>query len=199
MAAIVHVVDAVARHGIPVLVHCSDGWDRTPQLSAGAMLLMDPFYRTMRGFAVLVEKEWCALGHKFAQRHGFDAKGHQSSERSPCFLQWLDAIHQCLLQHPDAFEFTVEYLVCVAHHAAAGWTGNFLFDSDRDREAHQLKGRSISLWSHVEPRRKLFKNPHYHPKRRVIYPLVGRQHMVVFHAWFQSHHADINAEYWDAD
>jgi len=33
--------------GAAVLVHCSDGWDRTSQVCALAQLLLDPYYRTM--------------------------------------------------------------------------------------------------------------------------------------------------------
>ena len=33
--------------GINVVVHCSDGWDRTSQLCALAQILIDPYYRTM--------------------------------------------------------------------------------------------------------------------------------------------------------
>ena len=33
--------------GIIVVVHCSDGWDRTSQLCALAQILIDPYYRTM--------------------------------------------------------------------------------------------------------------------------------------------------------
>lgn len=35
-----------------VLLHCSDGWDRTAQLSSLLMLMLDPFYRTIDGFQV---------------------------------------------------------------------------------------------------------------------------------------------------
>ncbi|RKF63743.1 Phosphoinositide 3-phosphatase [Erysiphe neolycopersici] len=54
-----------------VLIHCSDGWDRTSQLSALSQILLDPYYRTINGFIVLVEKDWLAFGHRFQQRSGF--------------------------------------------------------------------------------------------------------------------------------
>ncbi len=53
-----------------VLIHCSDGWDRTSQLAALAELCLDPFYRTFKGFAVLVEKDFLSFGHKFLDRCG---------------------------------------------------------------------------------------------------------------------------------
>ena len=59
-----------------VLIHCSDGWDRTSQLSAMAQLCLDPYYRTMKGFQVLIEKDWLSFGHKF-----LDRCGHLSSEK----------------------------------------------------------------------------------------------------------------------
>ena len=52
-------------NGNPVLVHCSDGWDRTAQLTTLAQLLLDPYYRTVEGFLALIYKEWCCFGHKF--------------------------------------------------------------------------------------------------------------------------------------
>lgn len=64
----------------------------------------------LQGFRVLIEREWLEFGHKFADRcgHGKD----DLNERSPVFLQWLDAVHQCMKQFPDAFEFNEFFLVC---------------------------------------------------------------------------------------
>lgn len=53
-----------------VLIHCSDGWDRTSQLSALAQIMLDPYYRTLEGFIVLVEKDWLSFGHMFRLRSG---------------------------------------------------------------------------------------------------------------------------------
>lgn len=38
--------------GISVVVHCSDGWDRTAQVCSLAALMLDPYYRTIKGFQV---------------------------------------------------------------------------------------------------------------------------------------------------
>lgn len=67
LAGAVRIADRIEGQKTSVVIHCSDGWDRTAQLSGLAMLMLDPYYRTIRGFEVLVEKEWICSGHKFSQ------------------------------------------------------------------------------------------------------------------------------------
>ena len=62
----IQVADRVSSGKSSVVVHCSDGWDRTAQLTSLAMLMLDSFYRSIEGFEILVQKEWISFGHKFA-------------------------------------------------------------------------------------------------------------------------------------
>jgi hypothetical protein len=83
------VAEKLSVEGCSVLVHCSDGWDRTAQVCSTAQLILDPYFRTMRGFFVLIEKDWCGFGHKFFDRigHGRSSLGEDAKETSPVFVQ----------------------------------------------------------------------------------------------------------------
>ncbi|NXI99674.1 MTMR3 protein, partial [Psophia crepitans] len=127
------VIHAVDRDQRPVLVHCSDGWDRTPQIVALAKLLLDPYYRTTEGFQVLVETEWLDFGHKFADRCGHGENSDDLNERCPVFLQWLDCVHQLQRQFPCSFEFNEAFLVKLVQHTYSCLFGTFLCNNAKER------------------------------------------------------------------
>ncbi len=118
LAATAHMVHCIDEERGSLVCHCSDGWDRTSQLRARTKLCLDPFYRSIRGFAVLIETEWTTFGHKFRERFGHgEAKLHD--QRSPVFIQFLDCVYQLTVQFPRHFEFNSEFLAQVALHTTS--------------------------------------------------------------------------------
>jgi len=152
-------IAAQVASGVSCLVHCSDGWDRTPQITALVQMLLDPFYRTIDGFAVLVEKEWLSFGHKFTHRCGIGRAEY--SECSPIFMQFLDCIWQISLQFPGAFEFNEDFLIDVADELYFCRCGTFLGNTERERLEQHLPDRTLSLWTLLAPKRAQYLNPVY--------------------------------------
>ena len=140
-------VASLLEKGEGVLVHCSDGWDRTAQVCATAQLIIDPYYRTLRGFATLVEKEWCAFGHQFDKRSGHGNSNHADDQRSPVFIQWLDCIWQIWNQNPSAFEFNEAFLSFLAVSLYSCKYGTFLYDCERQRTEANSPAQTISVWA----------------------------------------------------
>jgi Myotubularin-like phosphatase domain len=160
------MADAVHRDHYSLLVHCSDGWDRTAQLTSLAMILLDPYYRTLDGFEMLIQKEWCSFGHKFADRcMQFGVKGvsKERSEFSPVFIQFLDCVHQLLHQFPHSFEFSEPYLKCIAFHVHSGRFGTFMYNCEREREESGILRSTISLFYYLRMHRSQFFNRFYSP------------------------------------
>ena len=132
-----------------VLVHCSDGWDRTAQLCAMAQLLLDPFYRTIYGFSVLIEKEWISFGHQFAYRSGLHFDELSENNFSPVFFQYLECVYQLVVQFPQKFEFKVSMLEFIADHIYSGRYGTFLFNNDYQRQYFSANLNTVSIWTDI--------------------------------------------------
>ncbi|VVC92046.1 unnamed protein product [Leptidea sinapis] len=105
-----------------------DGVDYSAVVSSLTQLLLDPRYRTISGFQSLVQKEWLALGHPFADRFGLPRPGltkeeiekEPPSQVAPVFLLFLDCTWQLQHQFPAAFQFSETYLTtlwdCAHNH-----------------------------------------------------------------------------------
>ncbi|XP_037089137.1 myotubularin-related protein 2-like [Pollicipes pollicipes] len=158
------IVDKVEYNKTSVVVHCSDGWDRTAQLTALAMLLLDPYYRTIRGFEVLIEKEWLSFGHKFQQRVGHGDDRHSDADRSPVFAQFIDCVWQVMQHFSNAFEFHEDLLLQVMKHLYSNLFGTFLCNSERERVKEDLKRNAVSLWSFINSNMEEYVNPLYAPE-----------------------------------
>uniref|UniRef100_A0A8C9HF61 Myotubularin related protein 8 n=1 Tax=Piliocolobus tephrosceles TaxID=591936 RepID=A0A8C9HF61_9PRIM len=159
MDAGIFITKAVKVEKASVLVHCSDGWDRTAQVCSVASILLDPFYRTFKGLMILIEKEWISMGHKFSQRCGH--LNGDSKEVSPIFTQFLDCIWQLMEQFPCAFEFNENFLLEIHDHVFSCQFGNFLGNCQKDREDLRVYEKTHSVWPFLVQRKPDFRNPLY--------------------------------------
>jgi hypothetical protein len=173
------IVKAVADETSNVLIHCSDGWDRTAQLSALSQLCLDPYYRTIKGFQVIIEKEWVSFGHKFLDRSGHLAKNQKAShykESSPVFLQFLDCLYQIMKQFPAEFEYNEQFLIELLEHLYSCQYGNFLVNCEHDRDARAIDQKTFSVWLHLSEKEQ-FLNPLYKSSAKVIMPQTSAQYI----------------------
>jgi len=131
-----------------VIVHCTHGWDRTAQLTSLPMLMLDPYYRSYSGFQVLIEKEWVAYGHKFLDRCNHTASTQYAKEQSPIFLQFLDCVHQLLLQFPTHFEFNEKFLIDLLDIVYSCQYGTFLTNNHQQHVKLETHRKTVSAWSY---------------------------------------------------
>lgn len=156
-------------HNLPVLIHCSHGWDRTSQVAALAQIFLDPYYRTFDGFACLIEKDFLSFGHPFHTRAGHgEVKGERSSEKggdnqvSPIFIQFLDCAYQIVHQFPDQFEFNERYLLLLSEHVYSCRFGTLLCDNEQEREfGAQIRKRTHCLWDYMDSCKEVLRNETY--------------------------------------
>ncbi|CAG8448997.1 10016_t:CDS:2, partial [Ambispora leptoticha] len=184
------VVGKIVDDDASVLVHCTDGWDRTTQLVSLAQIMLDPYYRTIKGMQVLIEKEWVAFGHPFRARGDLpstllssDSRKHNSdkypsssfnvqpaqvqSTPAPVFLLFLTCVHHLVQQFPAAFEYNDFFLLCLARAGAGNSPfGDFLCNSECERDCLRLRERTTSIWGWVRERKQWFRNAGYQRPRK---------------------------------
>ncbi|RCN49531.1 hypothetical protein ANCCAN_04303 [Ancylostoma caninum] len=155
-------------------------------------LLFSGEVRADQGFKVLIRIEWVAFGHRFAERNGIYGKDVKTkppnralltddpraftdslhlqradeNERSPVFLQFLDAVHQLLHRFPTAFQFSDAFLVEFARHVYSGLVGPFIFNSLQESRSMSKKMHCevVSVWHYIEKNGERVTNALYDPR-----------------------------------
>lgn len=158
LVAAMDVVESISLDRSPVIIKETGGRDFVLVVGSLAQLILDSFYRTIRGFQTLIQKMWVLGGHQFLQRCNHIRESHQETEKeesveSPVFLHFIDCVYQLTQQFPSAFEFSETYLHALLDTVHACMFDTFLFDCEKQRDelcGTELGGNSmVSLWDFV--------------------------------------------------
>lgn len=122
-----------------------------------AQLMLDSYYRTIRGFQTLLQKMWVVGGHQFLQRCSHIRCPVEENEKedgeSPVFLHFIDCVYQLTQQFPAEFEFSETYLHALLDTLHACMFDTFLFDCEKQRDKlckSELQGKAMaSLWEFI--------------------------------------------------
>lgn len=181
------VTDFVCDGG-SALLHCTDGWDRTPQVACLAMLMLDSYYRTIEGFCLLIIREWLNMGHRFGERCGHDKESDDfvfvdeleedtipetspKPRSSPIFIQFIDAVYQLLKMFPADFEFTPQFLAVIVDHVYSCRFGTFMFNCYRSRyRRNGVVTTTASLWTEIERM--------YRVEKTMAHPVVASERII---------------------
>uniref|UniRef100_A0A2I3HII8 Myotubularin phosphatase domain-containing protein n=1 Tax=Nomascus leucogenys TaxID=61853 RepID=A0A2I3HII8_NOMLE len=180
LAGALRIADKVESGKMSVVVHCSDGWDRTTQLTSLTMLMLGGYYRTIRGFKVLVEKEWLSFGHGFQVRVGHGDKNDADADRSPVFLQFIDSVWQMTRQFPTTFKFNEYFLITILDHLHRCLFRTFLCNSEQQRGKENLPKGTVSLCQLEDFTKPLYGSYSNHD----LYPIASIRHLELWVGYY---------------
>jgi len=157
-------------------------------LTSLALIILDPFYRTLQGFMILVEKEWIQFAFPFCTRRKSAELKSEISERDIIqdgdtrFLPFLACVWHISQATPSMFEFNESLLLFLADQSGFGRFGTFLTGVDHDDISgtpdHSTENRNYigkerltfertvkhkiaSVWNYVDFHKDQFFNPLY--------------------------------------
>jgi len=150
-----HIARTLKCDRYSVLVVDESGRDISCLVVSLVLILSDEYFRTLAGFANLINKEWIAAGYafrsKFNSRHDTTTQT-ENAPFFPTFIMFLDCVHNIIQQYPVAFEFNTQFLVKIFDTLLSGRHSTFMFDCTKDFVEHfgeERQERMLSFWAAV--------------------------------------------------
>ena len=125
-----------------MLFQCETGADICAMITSLAALLLDPFYRSIYGFALLVERQW--LHH--ASSIGW--KASNNTELAAPFIVFIDCVWQLLSHFPQSINFNEDFLLLIINSLYSARFGTFLCSSEKQRIKYKVE-KGPSIWAYV--------------------------------------------------
>lgn len=112
--------------------------------------MSDPYYRTMTGFCILIDKEWVYGLYPFFRK---------SKRADYTFFLFMNCVWYLLKTNPCAFQFTEELLIFIMDSVYSGQFTNFLYD-DSD-ESSVIRNDGNSIYAYISKNMQEYSNFYY--------------------------------------
>ncbi|CAE5981463.1 unnamed protein product [Arabidopsis arenosa] len=90
------------------------------------------------------------------------SSSHGRNNYSPIFMQWIDSVSQLMRMYPCAFEFSPTFLVDFMDCLLSCRFGNFLCNSEKEREQCGIADACGCLWAYLTDLRSFSATSHVH-------------------------------------
>lgn len=159
------------KDGNILLVANASGGGQLSTVCALTQLFLDPFYRTIRGFCILIEKEFVFYRHRFTeytlQVHLRELIGQQFPLRDPhavVFALFIESVLQVMQKRPECFSFTQALPQFILDSVYSCQFGTFLVNSVEERHRLLQSYPSLpSVWAYVMDHAPHFAHARYDP------------------------------------
>ena len=159
----------------------------TVVISALSQILLDPFYRTINGFIILIEKEFIYFGHKFGSYKKRDEDAYSS-----IFLSFLDSVWQILHQFPFSFEFEESLLLFIIDSVYSCQFGTFLCSNEKEKLSAKVIQTTKSIWSYILEDVTNFVNPLFTPNNSILPFVPNRENIRLWNTFYLRHKFKFN-------
>ncbi|ELP84271.1 myotubularin, putative, partial [Entamoeba invadens IP1] len=196
--------------GCSILIHCRNGWDTTCQLVSLVLIMVDPYYRTIEGFLVLIQREWVAMGHRFTLRTGCGVKwdidilplissyypapikkynssiiranidNSSDTATSPIFFQFIEAVHHIKKAHPNEFQFKDNLLVFIADSLYSGRFSTFYEGTIKDFNY----SNTPSMFDYIMENVLTFNNQEFIGNSVTLFPVIDMSQSTLWDEYF---------------
>ena len=153
LAAALEVARLVQVEDVPVLVHCSHGWDLHEPVCAVSQLLLDPFFRTLRDSRSSSRRVLRPATLSSSAAPTATPPTRKGATAEPAHFAVPRRRLAAPAPLPSAFGFNGRYLLAIAEHVNSCRFGTFLFNCERERRRERQnsggKPIAVSLWSYL--------------------------------------------------
>ncbi|KAF2074020.1 hypothetical protein CYY_004671 [Polysphondylium violaceum] len=161
--SVLKMVESIHTSGKSIVIQSGDGHDFNELLlSSLCQLFLDPYYRTLAGFQVLIQKEWVQFGYPFGKQFNSGSNSSKTKTYLPMsFVIFCHCVVHLLQQYPMDFQFNQECVLFICENIFSCRFGNFVSKTHKDFEQMSIAKNTNSIWIYLLYNSTKFINPNY--------------------------------------